>query len=382
MEPRAGAGYLPGMNESALQDDPGTPLPRTTAPQVPDEETAWAAVLARASRFDGLFVYAVSTTGIYCRPSCPARRPRRDNVAFFARPAAAESAGFRACRRCHPDASLAGVARIVDRVLGFLAAHRDEPVTLAALSRAAGLSPHHLQRVFKRATGLSPKEYAEALRTRRFKASMRRERSVTTAIYEAGYGSGSRAYESAHAKLGMTPATYRRGGQGMEIRYATVTSPLGRLIVAATDRGVCSVQLGASDAALQAALRDEYPRAELRSDDGRLRPWVDAILQHLAGGMPRLDLPLDVQATAFQWSVWKELQRIPYGSRRSYAEVARALGRPRAVRAVAGACARNRVALLVPCHRVIASDGELGGYRWGKSRKRRLLEMEKARATR
>jgi AraC family transcriptional regulator, regulatory protein of adaptative response / methylated-DNA-[protein]-cysteine methyltransferase len=370
------------MNQRALQDDPVASLARTAAPQIPDEETAWAAVVAREGRFDGRFVFAVSTTGIYCRPSCPSRRPRRENVAFFALPAAAESAGFRACRRCRPDSSTASVTRVVDRVLTFLSAHRDEAVTLAALSRAAGLSPHHLQRVFKRATGLSPKEYAEALRTRRFKASMRQEGSVTTAIYEAGYGSGSRAYENADARLGMTPATYRRGGQGMQIRHAIVASPLGRLIVAATDRGVCSVQLGASDAALQAALRDEYPRAELQGDDGRLRPWVDAILEHLAGGMPRLDLPLDVQATAFQWSVWKELQRIPYGSRRSYAEVARALGRPRAVRAVAGACARNRVALIVPCHRVIGSDGDIGGYRWGKGRKRRLLEMEKARASR
>jgi AraC family transcriptional regulator, regulatory protein of adaptative response / methylated-DNA-[protein]-cysteine methyltransferase len=345
-----------------------------------DDERAWAAVLAREGGYDGRFVYAVATTGVYCRPSCPSRRPARANVSFYRDPESAESAGYRACLRCRPRASASSSALAVAKVRAYIDAHADEPLTLAVLAREAGLSPHHLQRVFKRATGLSPKEYAGALRTQRFKAHVKKETSVTTAIYEAGYGSGSRVYESADARLGMTPATYRQGGRGMHIRYTIADSPLGRLLVCATERGVCAVQLGDSDRALARALDEEYPRAEVERDDATLGPWVGAILAHLQGRSPALDLPLDLQATAFQWSVWKALREIPYGGTRSYAEIAVAVGKPRAVRAVARACAANRVALVVPCHRVIGSDGRAGGYRWGAERKQQLLDQEEARA--
>lgn len=348
------------------------------APRI-DDERAWAAVLVREGRYDGRFVYAVATTGVYCRPSCPSRRPARSNVSFFDAPAGAEAAGYRACLRCHPRASSSAPARTVTKVRAYIEAHADEPLTLAVLAREAGSSPHHLQRVFKRATGLSPKEYAAAVRTQRFKAHVK-ESSVTNAIYEAGYGSGSRLYESADARLGMTPATYRQGGRGMRIHYTIADSPLGRLLVGATERGVCAVQLGDSDRALSKALLEEYPRAEVERDDDTLGPWLEAILAHLQGRSPALDLPLDLQATAFQWAVWKALREIPYGSTRSYAEIAATVGKPRAVRAVARACASNRVALVVPCHRVIASDGRSGGYRWGAERKQRLLDREKARA--
>lgn len=350
------------------------------APTPPDDGAAWAAVQSRDARFDGRFVYAVSSTGVYCRPTCPSRRPLRRNVAFFPTPEAAEAAGYRACLRCEPRATATASSRAVDAARDYIETHADERMTLDVLSREVGLSPYHLQRVFKRRTGLSPKEYARAVRTERFKAHTRKEGSVTTAIYEAGYGSGSRVYETAGARLGMTPAAYRHGGRGMHIRYTVADSPLGRLLVGATERGVCAVQLGESDRILETALRDEYPRASLERDDSPLGKWVRAILDHLRGQSARLDLPIDVQATAFEWRVWKALQQIPYGRTRSYAEVAAAIGRPKAVRAVANACAHNRVALLVPCHRVVRSDGALGGYRWGASRKRRLLEQEKAGA--
>jgi AraC family transcriptional regulator of adaptative response/methylated-DNA-[protein]-cysteine methyltransferase len=373
------------MNRSTGTSAAAAPVvPLSAVMPVPplDDERAWAAVLAREGHYDGRFVYAVTSTGVYCRPSCPSRRPVRRNVAFFRDPAGAEAAGYRACLRCHPRASATASALAVAKVRAYIDAHADEPLTLAVLAREAGLSPHHLQRVFKRATGLSPKEYAGAVRTQRFKAHVKKESSVTTAIYEAGYGSGSRVYESADARLGMTPATYRQGGRGMQIHYTITDSPLGRLLVGATERGVCAVQLGASDRALAAALTEEYPRAEVQRDDATLGPWVEAILDHLQGRSPALDLPLDLQATAFQWSVWKALREIPYGSTRSYAEIAAAVGKPRAVRAVARACAANRVALVVPCHRVIGSDGRAGGYRWGAERKQRLLDQEKARASR
>jgi AraC family transcriptional regulator, regulatory protein of adaptative response / methylated-DNA-[protein]-cysteine methyltransferase len=245
----------------------------------------------------------------------------------------------------------------------------------------AGLSPAHLQRTFKARLGLSPRDYLRARRAQRFKTEVRKGRSVTDALYEAGYSSGSRLYENAYAHMGMTPGAYRRGGAGARIAYTTAESALGRLLVAATKRGVCSVQLGDGDPVLEDGLRRQYPGATLERDDAALRPTLAAILAHLDGGV-RLDLPVDVAATAFEWRVWKALQEIPYGETRSYAEVAAAVGRPRAARAVARACASNRVALLVPCHRVVRSDGSAGGYRWGQARKRRLLEQERARAGR
>ncbi|HVQ28837.1 MAG TPA: bifunctional DNA-binding transcriptional regulator/O6-methylguanine-DNA methyltransferase Ada [Vicinamibacteria bacterium] len=351
----------------------------TTAP---DPETSWTAVLGRDAGFDGRFVYAVRSTGVFCRPTCPSRRPRREQVSFFALPTEARAAGFRPCRRCRPEATLAPVAEAMARVRGHIDAHLDQRLTLAELALVAGLSPAHLQRTFKAQLGLSPREYLRARRAERFKSEVRQGRSVTDALYEAGYGSGSRLYEGADARLGMTPGAYKRGGKGAKVRFTTADSSLGRVLVAATDRGICAVQLGDSDKLLEAALRQEYPEADLKRDDMGLRPSLAAILAHLGGEVRRLDLPLDVAATAFQWRVWHALQEIPYGETRSYAQVAAALGQPRAVRAVARACATNRVALLVPCHRVVRTDGSEGGYRWGQERKHRLLASEKATASR
>jgi AraC family transcriptional regulator of adaptative response/methylated-DNA-[protein]-cysteine methyltransferase len=349
----------------------------------------WVAVAERDARQDGQFVYAVASTGVFCRPSCPSRRPRRENVAFFAGPEEAERAGYRACRRCAPKSSVAPAERTVQQACAYLEGHLDEPVTLEALGRALGVSPYHLQRMFKRVTGVSPREYASARRVERLKERLQQGDGVADATYEAGYGSGSRVYERSDAQLGMTPATYKRGGMGMTIRYGTTASPLGRLLVAVTERGVCAVTLGDSDATLEAALRQEYPRARIEkagTEDAAIEGWIGAIVRHLEGEQPSLGLPVDVQATAFQRRVWQALQEIPYGETRSYTEVAAAIGQPRATRAVAQACASNRVALVVPCHRVVRGDftaggeaGDAGGYRWGAERKRRLLERERAR---
>jgi len=305
-------------------------------------------------------------------------------VSFFSTPDEAERSGFRACRRCRPRASgPVGPARAVERACAWIEEHLDEPVTLEALASEVGLSPWHLQRTFKRLTGVSPSEYARARRLERLKTRLQEGDSVTDATYEAGFGSGSRVYERSDAHLGMTPATYRKGGRGMRIRYSVASSPLGRLLVGMTGRGVCAVTLGDDEAALEASLRREYPQAEIeRADpgDGELGERIAAVVRHLEGAEPLLTLPLDVQATAFQWRVWKALQEIPYGETRSYGEVAAALGQPRAARAVARACASNRVALVIPCHRVVPAEGGTGGYRWGEERKRRLLERESRRS--
>ncbi len=348
-----------------------------------DKEHFWRAVLARDTGFDGAFVYAVRSTGIYCRPSCPSRRPRREQVVFFPLPDAAEKAGFRPCRRCRPRGGAADPrTEMVRRLCRYAEAHLDDPLTLAALSGEAGLSPHHLQRTFKRVMGITPREYVDACRLRRLKTRLQEGDSVTTALYEAGYGSSSRLYERAPTRLGMTPATYRRGGRGMYLRYTTAECPLGRVLVAASDRGIAFVSLGDSDAALEAALRREYPHAEILRDRNGLRPGVRAVLNYLRGRQPHLNLPLDVQATAFQWQVWEALRSIPYGSTRSYQQIARSLGRPKAVRAVARACATNPASLVIPCHRAVREDGSLAGYRWGLSRKRALLAQERKLAAR
>lgn len=345
-------------------------------------EERWQAVEARDARFDGAFVYAVRSTGVYCRPSCPSRRPRRPHVAFFAVPEAAERAGFRSCLRCRPKAVRAcdPQAERVRAVCRYIAAHLDEPLTLDRLGREAGAAPHHLQRTFKRLMGISPRAYADALRLGTFRARVRKGAAVIDAAFEAGYGSTSRLYERAAGQLGMTPAAFRRGGEGTRIAYATADSPLGRLLVAATGRGVALVSLGADDRALERVLHDEYPAAEKSGGDAALAAWVERIVAHLSGREPHLDLPLDVRATAFQWRVWQELRAIPRGETRTYAEVARAIGRPTAARAVARACASNPVALVVPCHRVVPQAGGTGGYRWGRARKAQLLAAEAASA--
>jgi len=330
---------------------------------------------------DGSFVYAVRSTSIYCRPSCPSRRPRRDRVAFFETAAAARGAGFRACRRCQPDRESTPADPWVDKIRRACVylANVDGHPALASLARHLGGSPYHLQRNFKRLVGVTPREYAEACRLRKVKRGLRRGADITNAMFDAGYGSSSRFYERAVPKLGMSPSVYRRGGAGTTIRYAIVDAdaPLGRLLVAATPRGICTVAMGATDAELNALLAREYPAATIVADPGALAEWTAAILAHLDGRRPALDLPIDVQATAFQWQVWQALAAIPYGETRTYAEIASAIGRPQAARAVARACATNPVAIAVPCHRVVPAAGGEGGYRWDAARKRSLLERER-----
>ena len=346
-------------------------------------EGFWQAVLERDRRFDGQFVFAVSTTGVYCRPSCPARRPRRENVSYFALPEAAEQSGFRACKRCRPHLSPASDPQIslVRRACRLIEHELDESIDLETLGRHLGLSSFHLQRTFKSIMGVTPRDYAEACRTTRFKTAVRDGKSVTAAMYDAGYGSSSRLYERANSELGMTPATYRRAGADTVIEYATTRSPLGYLLVAATKKGLCSVTLGDNVAQLEANLRNEYAAAEIRQNNPALEAVIDQIVAHLKGKQPHLSLPLDIRATAFQRQVWQALQQIPYGSTLSYGEVAAAIGRPTAVRAVARACATNPVALVIPCHRVIREDKSLGGYRWGMERKKSLLKAEKRAAS-
>lgn len=346
----------------------------------PREASArWDAVLNRDRTADRSFVYAVRSTGIYCRPSCPSRRPSRAQVEFHASPAEAERAGFRACRRCRPQDETAGDAwpDKVRRAAAWLAG-RDGRVSLTALARHVGGSPHHLQRTFKRILGVTPREYAEACRLAKVKGRLRAGSDVTAAIMDAGYGSSGRFYERAAPKLGMTPSVYRGGGATVTIQYAIVECPLGRLMVAATSRGVCAVSMGSSDGALQRALRKEFPAATLVADAGSLGQWIARVLRHLSGREPRLDLPLDVRATAFQWQIWTALAAIPYGETRSYGDLAASIGRRGAARAVARACATNPVALAIPCHRVVPATGGTGGYRWGVERKRALLARERA----
>jgi AraC family transcriptional regulator of adaptative response/methylated-DNA-[protein]-cysteine methyltransferase len=342
----------------------------------------WKALASRDSAADGTFIYAVTSTGIYCRPSCPSRRPRADRVRFFDTTLEARQAGFRACKRCRPDTVGLGHPGIeaVRRASAYLATHADQTVTLAHLARVASMSAHHLQRRFKAIVGLSPREFQSAVRAGRLRTSLRDGRDVTTAIYEAGYGSPSRVYEAAPIGKGMSLSNYRRGGAGMRIGYAMISSPVGQVLIAATATGVCSVKIGDDEASLARDLRREYPAADVEADLAPRNEWVKAIARHLRGDGASLQLPIDVQATAFQWKVWRELQRIPYGETRAYAEVAKSIGKPKAVRAVASACARNPVCLVVPCHRVVPAAGGVGGYRWGTDRKERLLATEQRRA--
>jgi AraC family transcriptional regulator of adaptative response/methylated-DNA-[protein]-cysteine methyltransferase len=349
-----------------------------------NEAVAWESVLHRDPAADERFLYGVTTTGIYCRPSCPSRRPKRDNVAFFSSSEAAERAGFRACQRCRPNRAKSP-DRAVQRARDYIDAHiadlSDERITLDLLGEETGLSPYHLQRKFKQAVGLTPAEYMRARKSERLKGELRRGETVSRATFGAGYGSSSRVYDTADAQLGMTPATYKRGGEGMHIDYAVAKTSLGTLLVGATSRGVCAVTLGDDLASLESALAEEYPaatRERVTAPSSSLATWVEEIVARMDGGKAGSTVPIDVQASAFQWKVWRELQKIPSGETRSYSEIAIAMGSPKAVRAVASACASNRVAVVVPCHRAVRLDGGLGGYRWGVERKRRLLEKERA----
>lgn len=342
------------------------------------EDRLWQACLEKDSAFDGQFVLAVRTTGIYCRPSCPARKPKRDNVTFFALPHLAQQAGFRPCKRCQPDAQTVVDPQLalVNDVCRHIEAHSSEPLTLQALGEQFHVSAAHLQRVFKAVAGISPQDYTEACRMNQLKSALQKGMAISDATYEAGFGSSSRVYEKAAPQLGMTPRDYQQAGIGRRITFTVAPSALGQVLVATTERGVCAVKLGDDAGELETILRDEFRAAEIAHDDAAHRDWVEAVLAFVAGTTPHLDLPLDVRATAFQKQVWDALQRIPYGETRSYADVAAAIGQPRAVRAVAQACGANPTALIVPCHRVVAKDGSLGGYHWGVERKRRLLAQE------
>jgi AraC family transcriptional regulator, regulatory protein of adaptative response / methylated-DNA-[protein]-cysteine methyltransferase len=342
-----------------------------------NESTYWDAVLARDAGRDGEFFYGVRTTGVFCRPSCPARRPRRENVIFLETAQEAVRAGLRPCRRCRPLGRDASAERLT-RICRFIERNLDQSPALAALAEEAGLSPFHLQRSFKAALGITPREYADACRLRTFKKELRQGRPVTQAQMEAGYGSSSRLYERTDAQLGMTPSAYRAGAPGADVRYAVGDSPLGPVLVAATGKGVCAIQFGRSADELRIWLEAEYPRADIAEDGGGMGDWLERVMRFIVGEYRELPLPLDIQATAFQRRVWDYLRKIPYGSTQSYAEVAEGIGRPTAARAVAGACGSNRIALAIPCHRVVRAGGELGGYRWGVERKRKLLKMEES----
>jgi AraC family transcriptional regulator of adaptative response/methylated-DNA-[protein]-cysteine methyltransferase len=359
------------MNSAILSIEPERLMPTIT------DDSRWQAVLVRDGASDGKFVFAVSSTGIYCRPSCPSKRPRRENVSFFAHPREAESAGFRECLRCRPKA-LAGNPRqkLVKAICRFIEQHLDEPVSLATLGAEFGQSPFHLQRTFKATLGITPKQYADSCRMRGFRQKLKAGHSVTRAMHDAGYSSTSRLYSRTATELGMEPAKYRRGAIAAPIRYTFADSPLGRMLVAATVKGICSIQFADSDEELEQNLRQEFPFAVRRRDDRDLADLAQKVIRGIRGTEPASSLPLDIRATAFQRRVWSYLQSLGFGETRSYSDVAKAIRRPSAVRAVARACATNPVAVAIPCHRVVRADGQLGGYRWGIQRKETLRRME------
>ncbi len=338
------------------------------------EETRWKAVQGRDRRSDGSFVYGVLTTGVYCRPSCGSRQPRRENVRFFSNAEEAQRAGLRACRKCKPDARVED--GIVHRASEYVRAHLDEKLDLGRIAKAVGVSPFALHRRFKAERGISPRQFVESCRLGTLKNGLKKGANVTRAMMDAGYSSTSRLYEQAQPKLGMAPRHYAAGADGLTIRYTTVKTRLGEVVVASTERGICCVQfLDGSDA--EVVLGAEFPRAMLVQDKEPAALVAD-VIRGLASGAPvRVALPVDLRGTLFQQQVWEELRKIPAGATRSYAQVAEALGKPTATRAVARACATNHVAMIVPCHRVVRGDGNLSGYRWGTERKKALLEAEK-----
>jgi AraC family transcriptional regulator, regulatory protein of adaptative response / methylated-DNA-[protein]-cysteine methyltransferase len=350
-----------------------------TAPAPARDEERWQAVKRRDPAFDGKFLFAVRTTGIYCRPSCASRPAKRENVSFFETGAHAERAGYRACKRCRPDKlgapdpQVEAVKRACERI-----EQAEEAPKLADLAASVGLSPYHFHRVFKAITGVTPKAYAAERRARRAADGLRTAETVTEAIYDAGFNSSSRFYESTTARLGMTPGAVRRGGAGARIRFAVGEASLGAVLVAATDKGVCAILLGDDPEALVRELQDRFPRAELEGGDAAFERMVAQVVGLVEAPGQRLDLPLDIRGTAFQQRVWAALSAIPAGQTATYAEIARAIGQPKAVRAVAQACGANPLAVAIPCHRVVRSDGDLSGYRWGVERKRKLIDREAA----
>jgi AraC family transcriptional regulator, regulatory protein of adaptative response / methylated-DNA-[protein]-cysteine methyltransferase len=341
------------------------------------DETRWQAVVERDASLDGTFVFAVSSTGIFCRPSCPSKRARRENVRFFDHATAAEQAGYRACLRCRPKAIDGNPqSALVRAICRYIEQHIEDRITLGLLSKEFRLSPFHLQRTFKSALGVSPKAYIDACRLRQVKQNLQAGHNVTTSLYAAGYGSSSRLYERTAGQLGMTPEKYRRGALAAIVRYTTARSPLGRMLIAATDKGICAIQFADTDEELQQGLMREFPFAVRKRDDAAMAQWKVSLDRLIDGEETNPSLPLDIRATAFQRRVWEALQRIPRGETRSYSAVAKKIGMPKATRAVARACATNPVAVAIPCHRVVREDGELGGYRWGMERKEQLLAME------
>lgn len=352
----------------------------TVAREIRDEER-WAAVLAKDARRDGEFVFAVKTTGIYCRPSCPARPALRQNVEFFDTPALALSAGYRACKRCKPEgdspsqqrqALVLQACHVIERAV----AQADPAPLLEELAAQVGMSPHHFHRLYKAATGLTPRQYHKAVQDQRVNASLKGAASVTEAIYDAGFSSSGRFYEAASDRLGMTPGSLRRGAAGERIRHTVAPSPLGMMLVAATERGVCAIEFAEAEAELLARLKARFPKATLVPGDAPFQQWVALILNYLELPNASLELPLDVQGTAFQRRVWEALRRIPIGQTISYSALAGQLGQASAVRAVASACANNHLAVAIPCHRVVRTNGDLAGYRWGLARKAELLRRE------
>ncbi len=341
------------------------------------DDEKWTALHSRVDHFDGAFVFAVRSTGIYCRPSCPARRPSRQRVLFFPGPIEAEQSGFRPCHRCQPrQAGSSSKAKLVDQACRYIEANLQGKLSLAILSRRVGLSPYHFQRTFKKVLGISPREYVKARRVARMKRFLRNGETVNDALYNAGFSSRSRVYENVEGDFGVNPGEFRRGGEGLRIQYSIIDSPLGRLLVAATERGVCGVCIGDSDRFVESSLAEDYPYAILSRSDEAMEEWTGAFAKYFDGEHLALNLPLDVKATAFQSRVWKIIQSIPFGKTTTYGKIARELGEPEASRAVARACATNLVALVIPCHRVIGKDGSLRGYRWGIKRKHALLKLE------
>ncbi len=360
------------VSTHAAADTPASPR------AIDDTAQRWDALRRRDPAADGRFVYSVRTTGVYCRPSCAARPARPENVGFHATCEDAERAGFRACKRCQPNeaslrerqaSSVASACRAIDAA--------ESVPTLAALAAAAGMSPFHFHRVFRRIAGVTPRAYGAARRAARLAGGLQDAETVTNAVYDSGYGSSSRFYETATARLGMTPTVYRRGGAGAAIRFAVGECSLGAILVAATEKGVCAILLGPEPGALVRDLEDRFPHAAITGGDGAFEATVATVVGFVDDPARGLDLPLDIGGTAFQQRVWQALRAVPAGRTVSYTDIARTLGEPRAVRAVAGACAANAIAVAIPCHRVVRQDGTLSGYRWGVERKRALLSRER-----
>lgn len=339
----------------------------------------WSAVEKRDPRADGQFFYGVVTTGIFCRPTCPSRRAHRANVRFFDSCAEAEQAGFRACLRCDPKGTSQSTreAESIARVCRLIASAEEIP-DLDTLAASAGLSRFHFHRLFKKILGVTPRQYAVAHRAGRIRSGLQKNSSVTAAIYDAGFGSSSRFYENSTQTLGMTPTAFRSGGENQSIRYSIAPSPLGQLLVAGTEKGICSVILGDNTENVEEELRTFFPNATITKADDDFRDAIKTLIRHLDDPAQPAELPLDIRGTAFQQKVWQALREIPTGETASYSEIARRIGNPAAVRAVARACATNRIAIVVPCHRVIGLKGALTGYRWGVARKSQLLQKEAA----